>query len=68
MNIFKNIFNFYYEGFKNLTSISRKLWFLIIVKTVVILTVLVIFFPAFLSQYDTEEEKSDAVAESLLSN
>jgi hypothetical protein len=47
-NIFKSIFNFYYEGFKNLTSISRKLWLLILVKTAIILTVLIIFFPDLL--------------------
>jgi len=65
-NIFKTIFNFYYEGFKNLTSISKKLWLLILIKTAIVLTVLNIFFPDLLSQYDTIEEKSDAVSNSLL--
>ena len=65
-NIFKSIFNFYYEGFKNLTSISRKLWLLILVKTAIILTVLNIFFPDLLWQYNTEEEKANAVSSSLL--
>jgi hypothetical protein len=65
-NIFKTIFNFYYEGFKNLTSISRKLWLLIFVKTAIILTILNIFFPDLLWQYNTDEEKIDAVSTSLL--
>ena len=65
-NVFKTIFNFYYEGFKNLTSTSKKLWLLIFVKTTIILTVLIIFFPDMLWQYDTEEEKANAVSDSLL--
>jgi hypothetical protein len=65
-NIFKSIFNFYYEGFKNLTSTSRKLWLLIFIKTALIMTVLVLFFPDILWQYDTDQEKSDVVSNSLL--
>lgn len=66
INLFKTIFNFYYEGFKGLTSISKKLWLLIIVKTIVFLFILNIFFPDLLNQLDTEEEKIDFVSNSLL--
>lgn len=65
-NIFKNIFKFYYEGFINLTSVSRKLWLLIFIKTAIIMTVLILYFPDMLWQYNTDEEKSDAVSNSLL--
>jgi len=65
-NIFKTIFNFYYEGFKNLTSISKKLWLLIFIKTAIILTILNIFFPDLLWKFNTDEEKSEAVSNSLL--
>lgn len=65
-NIFKSIFTFYYEGFTNLTSTSKKLWLLIFIKTTIILTILLIFFPNLLWQYNTDEEKSDFVANSLL--
>ena len=65
-NILKTIFNFYYEGFKNLTSVSRKLWLLIFIKTAIIMTVLILYFPDMLWQYDTEEEKANAVSNSLL--
>ena len=64
--VFKTIFNFYYEGFTNLTSVSRKLWLLIFIKTAIILTVLILYFPDMLWQYNTDEEKSDAVANNLL--
>ena len=65
-NILKTIFNFYYEGFKNLTSVSRKLWLLIFIKTAIIMTVLILYFPDVLNQYDTDEEKANAVSNSLL--
>ena len=66
INLFKTIFDFYYEGFKNLTSISKKLWLLIIVKTIVFLLILNFFFPDLLSQFETEDEKIDYVSNSLL--
>jgi hypothetical protein len=37
-----------------------------LVKTAIILTVLIIFFPDLLWQYNTEEEKANAVSSSLL--
>ena len=66
MNIIKNIFLFYYNWFKNLTSTSKKLWILIIVKSAIILTVLFLFFPNVLDKYETPEAKSDFVANNLL--
>jgi len=66
LGLFKNIYMFYYEGFKNLTSTSKRLWILIFVKSTLILTVLFLFFPDVLSQYSSDEERSDVVADSLL--
>jgi hypothetical protein len=66
LGLFKNIYMFYYEGFKNLTSTSKRLWILIFVKSTLILTVLFLFFPDVLSQYDSDEQRSDVVADSLL--
>lgn len=66
LGLLKNIYMFYYQGFKNLTSTSKKLWILIFVKSTLILTVLFLFFPDVLSKYDTDEQKSEVVADSLL--
>ena len=66
LNIFKKISNFYYEGFRWLSVISKKLWLLIIVKSIVFLFILNLFFPDLLNQYNTEEEKIDYVSNSLL--
>lgn len=64
--LLNKIFLFYYNWFKNLTSTSRKLWLLIFIKTTIVLTVLFLYFPDVLNQYETDEEKADAVAENLL--
>ena len=66
MEFLKNIFLFYYNGFKGLSSTSRKLWILIIIKSMIILTVLFLFFPQVLNKYDTPEQKAEAVANNLL--
>jgi len=65
-NILKNIFCFYRDGFRNLTPLSKKLWLLIIIKSTIILVILNLFFPDLLWKYETQEEKSEAVSNSLL--
>jgi hypothetical protein len=64
------IFNFFYEGIRNMSGHSRKLWIIIIIKLVIIFAILRIFlFPDFLnSRYDTEKEKIDHVTEQLINN
>ena len=57
---------FYYNWFKNLTSTSKKLWILIFVKTTIIVTVLVLYFPNILNDYETDQDKADFVADNLL--
>ena len=66
LGLLNKIFLFYYNWFKNLTSTSRKLWILILVKSTIILTVLFLYFPDVLNQYETDEEKASVVADNLL--
>jgi flagellar basal body-associated protein FliL len=68
LGLLKSIYLFYYEGFKNLTNTSKKLWILIIIKSTLILIVLFLFFPDVLSKYETDEQKSEVVADSLLNS
>jgi len=65
-NIFKRIFFFYYEGFKNMT-VGKKLWALILIKLFIMFVILkLFFFKNFLNEkFDTEEEKSEYVLEQL---
>ena len=64
----KRIFNFYYDGFRNMSGYGKKLWVIIILKLVIIFAVFkLFFFSDFLdSKYQTEEEKSEHVIEQLI--
>lgn len=64
-NIFKKIFYFYRDGIKEM-RFGRKLWFLIIIKLIIMFAILrVFFFKPYLSKYKTQEEKSENVIQNL---
>lgn len=65
-NIFKRIFQFYFEGFKSMTW-GRQLWIIIIIKLFIMFAILkVFFFPDFLkTNFDTDQERSNHVIEEL---
>lgn len=67
MNLLSRIFRFYLDGFRSMT-VGRKLWALIIIKLVIFFLVFKLFlFPDILSRdYDTDEERADAVRENLI--
>lgn len=67
MNVIKNIWNFYYRGFKDMPSWGRKAWLIIIVKLFIMFAVLkLLFFPNFLnSNFETDGEKANFVIEQL---
>lgn len=64
--IFKKIFNFYYQGFKNMT-VGKKLWAIIIIKLFVMFLILkMFFFKNYLkTNFETDEERSNYVIEQL---
>lgn len=59
----KSFFQMYYHGFKNMGSLGKKLWLIIIIKLLIMFLVLkLFFFPNFLnSNFDTTEEKGEHV-------
>ena len=65
--IILSIWNFYADGFKNMTW-GKPLWLLIILKAVVLFLVLRMFFfrPAMAGK--TDEEKSEYVGTQLIRN
>lgn len=67
MNRLRSIWRFYYEGFRDMSSLGRTLWILIIIKLIIIFVVLRIFFfrPAMAGCAD-DEEKSRTVMENLV--
>ena len=66
-NIFKRIFDFYYEGFKNMPSWGIKVWALILIKLFIMFVILrMFFFPDIISQdFENDEERADYMIEEL---
>lgn len=67
-HIFKRVWRFYYEGFRDMTSLGRSLWVLIILKVVILFFIFrLIFFPNLLNRdYDNDDDRAEAVRTSLL--
>ncbi|MDR1757582.1 MAG: DUF4492 domain-containing protein [Bacteroidales bacterium] len=64
-NIFKTIFSFYVDGFKNMTW-GKTLWILILIKLFIMFAVLRIFFFKPVLSGKSEIEKEDIVVRELL--
>ncbi len=66
-NIFVRIFRFYYDGFRNLSPVGKRLWIIILLKLFIMFAILkLFFFPNFLNtNFDSDEERSDHVIEQL---
>jgi len=64
--LLRNIFYFYYQGFKCMT-LGKRLWAIVLIKLIIIFVVLrFFFFPNFLkSNFTTDEERSKHVIEQL---
>ena len=65
--ILKKIVSFYFDGFKNVSVTSRKLWIIIFVKLFIMFAILkLFFFPDFLkTKFKTNTERSNYVIEQL---
>lgn len=66
----KKIFEFYWNGFRNMSVHSKKLWVIILIKLFIMFFILkLFFFSDFLdSKFESDEEKSDYVIEQLITN
>jgi len=67
MRIFRQIFSFYYDGFRSMT-IGKRLWMIIFIKLIIIFVFFrLFFFPDFLDErYKSEQEKADYVTRELI--
>jgi multidrug efflux pump subunit AcrB len=63
----KNFYNFYRDGFKNMT-LGWTLWAVVLIKLFIMFAILkVFFFPNFLnSKFESEEEKAGFVKTELI--
>ena len=67
MNTVKKVFRFYYTGFKNMSSVGKTLWIIILIKLFIMFAILKpFFFPNFLNKnFSTEQEKNKYLIEQL---
>ncbi|MEA4886308.1 MAG: DUF4492 domain-containing protein [Bacteroides graminisolvens] len=66
MNIIKRIWNFYYEGFRNMT-LGKTLWLIILIKLFIMFFILkLFFFPNFLNSRPEGESKEEFVGKELI--
>ena len=60
------IFRFYYEGFRSMT-LGKTLWTLILIKLFIMFVILkIFFFPRYLNQFDTNNEKEKYISKELI--
>lgn len=65
-NTLLNIWNFYMEGFRSMT-LGRTLWLIILIKLFIMFVILkIFFFPNFLGDLPTDEDKGEYVGRELI--
>ncbi|MDD3079914.1 MAG: DUF4492 domain-containing protein [Paludibacter sp.] len=65
--MFKKLYLFYRDGFKNMT-VGKTLWLIIIIKLFIMFAILkAFFFPNYLNtHFDSDESKADFVRQELI--
>ena len=63
--VFISIYNFYRDGFKNMTW-GRQLWWIILLKLILLFLVLRVFFFKPVLAGKSEEQKIEHVSEQLI--
>jgi hypothetical protein len=66
-NFIVRVFNFYVDGFRNLSQVGKKLWLIILIKLFIMFAILrLFFFQDFLSSnFEDDEERGNYVIEQL---
>lgn len=62
----KSVWDFYYEGFRDMT-VGKSLWLLIIIKVIILFGIIkIFFFPDILQRdFETDEQRADHVRKEL---
>lgn len=66
-NILIRVYRFYRDGFREMSSLGRTLWIVILIKLFIMFFVLkLFFFPDAMGHLETEQQKSEYVMDQLL--
>jgi hypothetical protein len=67
LSIINNIFRFYYDGFRDMSTWGKRVWLIILIKLFIMFAILkIFFFQDFLSSnFPTDKERSQHVLEQL---
>lgn len=66
MERLRRIWLFYYEGFRDMSSLGKTLWIVVLLKLFIMFAILrVFFFRPALADCETDAEKSRVVIENL---
>lgn len=68
IRIFKKLFYFYYNGFREMPFWGRRLWLIILIKLFIMFAILkLFFFPDFLNtKFDNDKERSEYVMDQII--
>lgn len=66
--VFLQVWDFYYDGFRNMSSWGKQVWIVILIKLFILFFVLrLFFFPNFLkTNFKTDQERGNYVLENLV--
>ncbi|HKL38821.1 MAG TPA: DUF4492 domain-containing protein [Bacteroidales bacterium] len=67
MHIIRQIWQFYYEGFRNMGPLGKKLWIIVLIKLFIMFAILrLFFFPDVLQQqFSSDKERSEHVIKEI---
>ncbi|HPY67800.1 MAG TPA: DUF4492 domain-containing protein [Bacteroidales bacterium] len=63
----RNVYMFYYEGFRDMSWWGKRAWIIIIIKLIIIFAVLrIFFFPDFLRKnFDDDKQRSEYILDQI---
>jgi len=66
--VFFQVWDFYYNGFRNMSSWGKQVWIVILIKLFILFFILrFFFFPDFLkTNFKTDQERGNYVLEKLV--